>query len=200
MRLAVPIAVLFLAFLVPVHAAPGLTLQIVQGDGAIHNIRESQFVDAVARVTDNGQPVADAIVTFLLPQVGPSGRFTEGAVLTLTTGADGTATARGFRPNSLTGQFEIRVTVSHNGRTARASLLQTNAAPVEALVRKSRSRTYVILGLIAGGAAAGAAAALGGSSGSPAASAPAPSLPPAAVTRPPAIISVGSGSFGTPAN
>ena len=200
MRLALLIALLFFAFVPTVYAATGLTLEIVRGEGAIHNVRERQFVEPVIRVTDNGLPAPDAIVTFVLPQVGPSGTFTEGTTLTLTTGPDGIATGRGFRPNSLAGQFELRIAVSYLGRTARVSLLQTNAAPVQAQVRKSRSRAYVILGAVIGGAAAGAAATLGGGSSSPAATAMVPSLPPLGNVRPPAVISAGSGSIGVPVN
>lgn len=200
MLLALLIALLFFTFPSPVHAATGLTLEIVRGEGAIHNVREREFVETVIRVTDNGLPAPGAIVTFVLPQVGPSGSFSEGTTLTLITGADGTATGRGFRPNSLAGQFELRIAVSYRGRTARVSLLQTNAAPVQAQLRKSRSRAYVILGVVIGGAAAGAAAALGGGSSSPAATAMVPSPPPPGNVRLPAVISAGSGSIGVPVN
>jgi hypothetical protein len=187
---------LLLISLLPVTAAP-LQLDIVQGDGAVHNIRERQFIEPVVRVLDAGQPVEGAIVSFLLPQVGASGQFTEGPILTVRTSHDGVATARGFRPNSITGQFEIRVAASWNGRTARTSILQTNAAPTGGHRAKSRSRTYVIFSVIAGGAAAGAVAALhrsGSSAGTIAA--PVTQLPTAA--QPPATIIAGAASVGSP--
>jgi hypothetical protein len=186
--------ILFVLGLVAAAAGP-LQLTVIQGEGAIHNIHARQFVEPVVRVTDNGEPVAGAIVSFLLPQAGPGGRFPHGPMLTLATAPDGTAAARGFQPNAVTGQFEIRVTASWNGQHARATLLQTNAAPAEARAARPRSRTFLILGLIAGGAAAGAVAALGGgSSPSPAAG----SAPPPAVVQPPATIAAGSGSLGAP--
>jgi hypothetical protein len=184
--------------ILPVTAAP-LQVEVVQGDGAIHNVRGRQFVEPVVQVLDAGQPVEGAIVSFLLPQVGPSGRFVEGPVMTLATGPDGVAAARGFRPNTLPGQFEIRVTASWKGRTGRATLLQTNAAPIEGGVARRRSRTFVILGVLAGGAAAGAAAALGGSRPA-AAAAPSPApQPPAAILQPPATIAAGAANVGSPA-
>ena len=178
--------------------APLLTLEVVQGDGAIHNVEGSSFVEPIVRVSESGKPVSGASVTFLVPQVGPGGRFADGPVLVVTTGEDGTATGRGLHPNRQAGQWEMRVSASYAGRLGRVSLTQINAAPTPARTSKSHSRTYLVLGVVAGGAAAGLVAALGGSSSVSTAATPVAPAAPAAVTRPPATVTAGSGSVGGP--
>lgn len=64
--------------------------------------------------------------------------------------------ARGFRPNGLKGQFQIRVNASHQGRTASASINQTNA--VLAASGAATAGAGLSGKLIAGLAVAGAAA------------------------------------------
>jgi hypothetical protein len=179
---------------------PGMALEAVQGDGAIHVVEGKSFVEPVVRVVANGQPVSGAVVTFLLPKVGPGGSFRNETMLTVTTDAEGVAIGHGFRPNTLPGQYELRVTASSEGRTARMAMLQTNAAPSrDGRAVKLKSRSYVILGLIAGGAAAGAAVALGGGNGGVRATTPGPLIPPAAVTASPSVtITAGAGSMGAP--
>ena len=177
--------------------APGVTLEVVQGDGAIHNVRGTSFVEPILRVSEAGRPVSGASVTFLVPQVGPGGRFADGPVLTVTTGEDGIATGRGLRPNNQAGQWDLRVSASYAGRLGRVTLTQINAAPIMTQTSRSHSRTYVVLGVIAGGAAAGLVAAVSGG----ASAAPAVVTPPAtaaAVTKSPVIVTPGNGSFGGP--
>src|ERR1035437_1004024 len=55
---------------------PGISLRVVEGDGAINSIRLHRAHNPVVQVLDpTGQPVAGATVTFLLPATGPSGTF-----------------------------------------------------------------------------------------------------------------------------
>lgn len=146
-----------------------LSVRVLEGDGAINSIRLHRAHDPVVQVLDGtGAPVAGATVTFLLPASGPSGTFqTSGLSLTIETGADGRAAARGLRPNQLAGQYRIRVTASWHGQAASGALTQTNAEPV---AKSKSTKTIVILALIGAAAAGGAAAAAhGGGAANPAA-------------------------------
>lgn len=184
----------------PVAAAQELKIEILEGDGAVLNIRERQTPGPRVRVTDtNQQPLAGVAVTFRLPEAGPSARFDDGRILTLTTDSRGEAVARGLRPNSQLGLWEIRVSAAYQGRVARAVIQQTNAAPVEAFAASGkRSRTLYLLAAVGAGVAAATSlgvARTGGSmvraSGVSAVSSPAGALPPLAITP-------GSGSISAP--
>jgi hypothetical protein len=122
---------LLLAFWIPAtsQVAPVLNLVVVEGEGQINNIKQRSARDPVVQVQDeNHKPVAGAIVMFTLPSNGAGGTFANGArTLTVTTDNQGQAVARGLQPNSVKGQFQIRVNASHNGQTASTNITQTNA-------------------------------------------------------------------------
>jgi len=126
----------------PAQEAPGkLNLVIVEGEGAINNIRQRTAREPIVQVEDeNHKPVAGAAVVFALPDQGASGVFPNGShTLTVMTDNQGRAVAHGLRPNGVKGQYQIHVTASHNGQTANAVITQSN--------------------MLAAGAAGGAAAA-----------------------------------------
>jgi hypothetical protein len=106
-----------------------LRIVIVEGEGAINNVRQRVAREPIVQVEDeNRKPIAGAAVTFLLPQQGAGATFANGArSATLLTDNNGQAVARGLRPNNVNGQYEIRVNASHQGRTASATITQTNA-------------------------------------------------------------------------
>ena len=96
-----------------------LNIVIVEGEGAVNNIRQRLAREPMVQVTDeNRKPVAGAAVVFLLPNQGAGGTFANGArTLTTLTDANGNAVARGIQANRLTGQYQVRVTASfHVGR------------------------------------------------------------------------------------
>ena len=142
-----------------------LSVQVVEGDGAINSIRFHRGHEPKVRVvSSSGEPVSEAAVTFLLPASGPSGTFGDsGLSLTVPTDSRGFAVGRGFRPNSVPGQFRIRVTTMWKGLPATAALVQTNAEPV---VHTSHSKTIAIIAVIAGAGIGGAVAAASHKSGS----------------------------------
>jgi hypothetical protein len=139
---------------------PGLSIVIVEGEGAINNIRQRVNREPIVQVEDeNRRPVAGAAVTFFLPDSGPSGTFLNGSrMLTVTTDAQGRAAATGIQPNNQAGQMQIRVTASSQGRTATATITQTNAVGAAAAGAggglSALAKVLIVLG-IAGGAAAG---------------------------------------------
>jgi hypothetical protein len=172
----------------PQPAAVNIDIGTVEGDGAINSIRLRRAHEPVVRVADSGgEPLSGATVTFLLPATGASGSFLDGG-LSLTTQTDdqGMAVGRGLRPNSIAGQFQIRVTASWNGSQGAATLVQTNAEPV---IKSSHSKTIAIIVIVAGAVAGGAAIAARGKS-SPADS--------AATTTTTATVAGGSISPGAP--
>lgn len=167
-------------------APPAIKVTVREGDGALNNIRTQQAKDPVIIVTDAaGRPVAGAQVTFTTPDLGASGLFPTGNSMTVTTGPDGVAIARGMKPNNVVGQFQIRVSAVHAGQTVRVAIGQTNAAPQKS--SGGGGKTALLVAIL-GGAAAGVAVGVtrGGNKGTT------PTTP--AGTS----ISAGGSSFGPP--
>src|SRR2546422_5597094 len=172
-------------------STPKLNLVIVEGEGAINNIRQRTAREPIVQVEDqNHKPVAGAVVVFLLPDHGASGVFANGShTLTVVSDAQGRAAARGLKPNNVQGQVQMHVTASHNGQVANATITQTNAitaAAGAAAAGAGISAKLIAVLVIAGAAAAGGAVAATRSGGS--------STP--AVT--PITITPGAGTVGAP--
>src|SRR5215831_6345015 len=132
-----PLFILLLPALLGAQPAPGaesgpppesLNIVVVEGEGAINNIREHATPSVTIRVEDeNKHPVSGAVVVFALPTDGPSGVFQDGAkTLTLTTDKQGVVSIRGLKPNRISGQMQIHLNASYRGRTARARITQFN--------------------------------------------------------------------------
>lgn len=152
---------------------PKLQITIVEGEGAINNVKERVNREPIVQVEDeNHKPVAGAAVVFFLPNQGPGGTFADGTrSLTVTTDAQGRAVARGIRFNKSTGQMQIRVTATANGQTATASITQTNVAggggggaSASAGGLSTAAKVLIIVGLAAGAAAGAVVATRGGGS------------------------------------
>ena len=143
-----------------------LNITIVEGDGAVNNIRQRMAREPMVQVTDeNRKPIAGAVVVFLLPNQGAGGAFANGAKsLTTLTDANGNAVARGMQANRLSGQYQIKVTASHQGQTSSTSINMTNAVLTGAAATGISMKLLLILA--AGGAtAAGIAVAASGGGG-----------------------------------
>jgi hypothetical protein len=141
-----------------------LRIIVLEGDGAINNVRTRTTHDPVVEVrNEQNGVVAGASVTFQAPSTGASADFGDGARSFVTqTDAEGRAAAHGLRPNSVTGPYEIRVTASFRSQTASAVITQTNAAPAGA----KSSRKIWLIGLAVAAAGGGAFAASHGSKSS----------------------------------
>lgn len=200
--IAVPLALLLTLETAPrlaaqENAAGKLNLVIVEGEGAINNIRQRTARAPIVQVEDeNHRPVAGAAVTFMLPQRGATGVFSNGSrSITVMTNSEGRATASGIRPGNVPGQMQINVSASYQGMTASAVVTQTNmmaaaaagaAATAGGVLGKSLAVKLLIVAAVAGaGAATGAVIATRGGN------------TPASVT-PPVSISPGTGSVGAP--
>ena len=112
------------------EAPPKLNIVIVEGDGAINNVRQRTAREPIVEVQDeNHKPMAGAAVVFALSDQGAGGTFAGGShSLTVVTDNQGRAIAHGFHPNSVQGQYQIHVTASQNGQTAVTTISQTNGA------------------------------------------------------------------------
>ena len=161
-------------------APPMLQLVVVEGEGAINNVRSRVNREPLVRVEDqNHKPVAGAAVVFFLPNQGPGGTFANGASsLTTTTDARGRASARGIQFNEQAGPMQIRVAASYAGQTASAVINQSNVVgPVVSGGSSSggagggglstTAKILILVGIAGAGAAAGIVATRGGSSGTP---------------------------------
>jgi len=140
------------------EAPTQLNIVIVEGEGAVNNLRQRVVREPIVRVEDqNHKPVAGAAVTFLLPGNGAGGTFVNGAkLLTVTTDSNGVAQARGLKANSVSGQYQITVTASLGSLTANAVIAQTNAAAAAAGAAAGAviSTKLIVILAVAGAAAA----------------------------------------------
>ena len=151
----------------PAPQGQRLSVLIVEGEGAINNIRQRTAREPIVEVQDeNHKPVAGAVVVFtVLPSNGGAGASFAGAAQTaeFVTDQAGRVVARGFHPNTQAGQVQIRVTATSNGRVGAATITQTNIAPAAATPSSiSGFKLLAIIGVAAGAAAAAAIAATHG--------------------------------------
>jgi hypothetical protein len=173
-----------------------LTISILEGEGAINNIRQRTAREAIVQVQDeNHKPVAGVAVTFFLADHGASGVFANGSQsMTVMTDANGQAAMRGMTPNNMAGKMEIRVSARLGNLNADAVITQTNAAGAAAAGGAAISgKVIAIIVVIAAGAAVGVIAATHGG-GSSASNTTTPSTP----TTPSVVISPGSPTVGAP--
>lgn len=172
----------------PPVPVPRMNIIAIEGEGAINHVRKREPRNIVVQVRDgNRNPIANATVTFTLPAQGPSGEFFNGSrILTGTTDEQGRVTARAFRPNSVPGKVEIRVSATRGEETASTIVTQFN---MEVAAPRGGAGKWIALLAIAGGAAAGGGYALTRKSNGTA---------PAAAPAPPISITPGSGTVGPP--
>jgi len=171
---------------------PRLNIVIVEGDGAINNIKQRTSRETIVEVQDeNHRPVAGAAVVFLLPGDGPGGAFAGGAKsATLTTDSAGRVTMPKMQPNQA-GNFQIRVNASSGGRTGSSTIGQSNIAGAGAAGGAAAGisgKTIAIIVAVAAAGAVGAAIGLRGKSNNTT------TPTPPAVTTPTGTISAGSGA------
>ncbi len=147
------------------EAAPLLNIIIVEGDGAINNLKQRTVREPIVEIQDeNHKPVAGAAVVFALPGSGPGATFAQAArTATFISDQNGRVVARGMQTNRITGKFQIRVTASSQGHTASATITQTNVTTVAvgAAVATGISLKLIlaVVAVAAAGAAGGAYAA-----------------------------------------
>jgi hypothetical protein len=172
-----------------------LTISILEGEGAINNIKQRTAREAVVQVQDeNHKPVAGVAVTFFLAEHGASGVFANGSrSLTVLTDTNGQAAMRGMVPNNMAGKMQIRVSARLGNLNADATITQTNAAGAAAAGGAAISgKVIALIVVVAAAAAVGAIVAThsGGSSTSP--------TPTPTPTAPAVVITPGTPTVGHP--
>jgi hypothetical protein len=178
--------IVLVAFGGPVTAADALSIHVIEGQGAINNVRARTARAPVVELRDEqGDPVPGVSVTFQTPATGPSATFGTEHLLVTQTGSDGRATGFGLTPNDVDGPFDIRVTASYRSQVANASIKQVNASPSEP---PHSSKKILWIGLAAGAAAGGVLAAAHGHGS--------PGTPPAASSS--GTLVAGPTTFGPP--
>jgi len=162
-----------------------LFINILEGEGALNNIRQRDAREPVVQVTDeNHKPVAGAAVLFLIHN-GPHATATFGGSqsVTVTTGPDGIAHAAGLQLGTAPGSFTISVTATFSVAaaaagaaavtlTATAIIHQANViTALSSSTAGSSSAGSSASGGTSGGSSAGGSSASGGSAGSSSSSA-----------------------------
>ncbi len=175
-----------------------LQIEIVEGEGAINNVRERTAREPIVQVTDeNDRPVAGATVYFFLPDSGPTATFPDGSnSLRVVTNNQGRAVARGLRANAETGKYQMRVEASYGDLTASTTVNQANAVLTAGAAGGGISgKALAILAIVGGAAAAGVAVAASGGNGNGGGGVT-PTPPPPAPT--PTTVTPGAPSVGAP--
>jgi hypothetical protein len=150
--------------------APQLQITILDGEGALNNIKQQTAREPIVQVQDeNHRPVAGALVIFSLPQSGPSGTFAGGSTeFDGVTDAAGRATATGLTPNKVVGKYQIQVDAKYHGLTAHTTINQSNYMGSNASAAHAATHAFplkAVLIVAAVGAAAAVAAIVATQSG-----------------------------------
>lgn len=174
------------------NIAARIDLVVVEGEGAINNLRQRVTREPIVKVEDeNHQPVAGAVVVFTLPISGATGEFSNGSkTLTVVTDKDGLAVAHGLKTNQVSGKLQIYVTASYRGLRARTLISQVNTGAPGASARGGGGKVWIILAVVGAAAAGGAVAATRGSSSGAATS--------TSATPAPIGVTPGTGTVTTP--
>jgi hypothetical protein len=150
-----------------------IVITVVEGSGARNSIGSKTAAAPIIQVRDAaGKPVANATVTFELPQKGPSGFF-PGLAKTQKqrTNSQGRAGTYGYIPNNEPGAVQIRVTAEKGTDRAAAVIEQLNTlGEYDSGVAQAKRRVWVLVGLIGAGVGAGIAVGMakgGGGSSAP---------------------------------
>jgi hypothetical protein len=97
------------------EGSPKLFITVLEGEGALNNIRQRDAREPVVQVTDeNHKPVAVAVVLFLIHDGGNGATATFNGVQTFsaTTGPDGIARTTGLQVGRNPGSYTITVSAS----------------------------------------------------------------------------------------
>jgi hypothetical protein len=167
---------------VAAHASLIVQLKVVEGEGTVYHTGTRATRGLTVLVTDeNGRPVANAAVSFRLPDQGPSGVFNSGLRSeVVTTGPNGLATVWGMQWNKEAGIVDFRITaVKDQARAGIVSTIQlsdtSGPAPggqgVFEAAHKGHGKLLLLCAILGGGAAAGAMMGMSRSTGAANASA-----------------------------
>ncbi|WP_031500831.1 carboxypeptidase-like regulatory domain-containing protein [Bryobacter aggregatus] len=134
------------------EGTPKLNILVINGDGAINNIKSRTARETIVEVRDeNNKPVAGASVVFLLPDSGPGLVSSNGTrMITTMTDANGRAAARGLKTNGQSGRYNLQVRANYQQSFGQIAIAQSNIVAAGAAI------SGLTVALIAVGAAAAA--------------------------------------------
>ena len=116
---------------VTTNAPKSLHIVILEGEGALNNIKERTAREPIVQIQDeNHKPVAGVSVVFLMQSGsgGAGGSFSSLSSFTTISDADGRAVGRGFHPNDTNGQYTIAVSATLGMLVAMALIGMTNVS------------------------------------------------------------------------
>jgi hypothetical protein len=139
---------------------------IIEGDGAINNIKQRTAREVIVEVQDeNHRPVGGALVTFMLPTKGATAILPSGqSAATVTTDATGRATLSNLQATKV-GKFKINVHATSGQTAANATVTQANVWTFAGISFGSTAAIVGTVAAVAGAAAAGAYAGVRATSG-----------------------------------
>jgi hypothetical protein len=160
--LAAVVALLVSASLSAEDSVRSIRIVVLAGEGAIQRPgRDSVRLPTIRVEDENGRPVNEADVLFLLPDGGAGGAFSDGATTARTrTNPLGLAAVRAFRLNKIAGEFQIRVEAAWHGQRATGTIRQISEPQ-----RGAGKKIAIISAVAAGGVGLAVAAARGKDNG-----------------------------------
>ena len=112
-------------------APQALQIVILEGEGALNNIRDRTAREPIVEVQDeNHKPVAGALVLFTIHSgTSGAGAAVGGASsLSVTTGVNGQAILQGFQVNQVAGAYTIQVQAKLGNLTAQNTIHESNGS------------------------------------------------------------------------
>ena len=165
-----------------------LFITIIQGEGALNDIRTRTAREPIVEVDDeNHKPVAGALIIFSLDKSGSSyANFGGMSSVSVHTDAAGRAFASGFKTTQRKGSYKVHVHASYGQLVAEDEFLESNISVLfsqdgtsAGVATVSHKKAWIVSSVLAAGAVAGIVLATQQSS--------------------PASISAGTGTVGAPA-
>jgi hypothetical protein len=154
----------------PPPAPNRLFIQVLDGEGALNDVRGRTAREPIVQIEDeNHKPIAGALVIFTVPNSGAGATFANGlTTFQTTTLADGKAIATGFKPNGVSGSYQIQVHATYGNLSSDSVINQTNVASPSSTPAVHAARAFplkaiaIVAAVAAGAVAAGILATRGG--------------------------------------
>jgi len=137
-----------------------LQITILDGEGALNNIRQRTAREPIVQVQDeNHKPVAGVLILFTIHSGsgGAGATFNGLSTLSVTTDSAGRAVAHGFLPNTGSGSFTITVQATLGTLSATATIHQGNGGGGSSSAANAGHAHSVLKWSLIGAAAAAAA-------------------------------------------
>jgi hypothetical protein len=124
--------------------SPVLEIQVLEGEGAVHRAGSQETTALRVRITDqSGKPVPGALVTFRLPDDGPTGVFANQLnTEVVNAGPQGEAQTSAVRWNAVAGPLYLRV-AALKGRLRAGTAVSQTIVDTNGVVRSTAAAPVV---------------------------------------------------------